>query len=69
MKRKDVSYPVCFLLTRLIKVYIKRENLQILRRQSMIINNKNINIVTKQNDYQVASGAKITCAKFGAANF
>ena len=26
-------------------------------------------LVTKQNDYQVSSGAKITCAKFGAQNY
>ncbi len=25
--------------------------------------------VTKQNDYQVQSGAKITCAKFGGDNY
>jgi hypothetical protein len=26
-------------------------------------------VVTKLNDYQVSSGAKITCAKFGAQNY
>ena len=26
-------------------------------------------IVTKQNDYQVQSGARITCAKFGSVNY
>lgn len=26
-------------------------------------------LVMKQNDYQVQSGAKITCAKFGGSNF
>ena len=28
-----------------------------------------LSLVTKQQDYQVQSGAKITCAKFGAENF
>lgn len=26
-------------------------------------------LVTKQADYQIASGAKITCARFGATNY
>jgi len=26
-------------------------------------------LVTKQNDYQIQSGAKITCAKFGGQNY